>query len=496
MQLKKMNEVQVSKLREIIGNSVLISVGINHYKNKEDNLKNCIKDAQDVYRIFSNKDELQLNHEKSAKMCSSEQSQITKESILKCVEEKAMLATKNEKIIFYYSGHGVVIEEKFFIIPSNGDISKIDSLVSLDELLQIISRCPAKSKILIFDACRTVKKGTKCVEKLSFNFLKRYMNDAKGVAILYSCNVNEYSMDQYLDKGNSVFTRFLIEGLMGHEDALNEHYLTITSLYKYVSVQSKQASMRFSQIQQTPTISLDVANDVILGLYNPEVSKKDSRDNSCIVEIMQEKLIFDKLGNKLTCLLNEDQWYNTQLLVNELINNVFENNEDVMCTLEISSNGLILKDTGIKFNPLTDLRTAFEVGEDHNYASQTMIEYRKQYKDVELEYEYIDDKNVIKLCFAREAFNIDELCVIDIDTCDYFAFRSEENARTVEFDCKYYYYIVPKHSPCRSLERNILDKILASIPIASKLIVVDNTLDGGLIGRVYYSTNPRIIYSN
>ena len=49
---KRLTKKQIQLIRDQIGKNVLLSIGINEYKNPKDNLKICIKDARDIYRIF------------------------------------------------------------------------------------------------------------------------------------------------------------------------------------------------------------------------------------------------------------------------------------------------------------------------------------------------------------------------------------------------------------------------------------------------------------
>ena len=137
-------------------------------------------------------------------------------------------------VIFYYSGHGVNIKGKNYIIPRdfNGSEDNILSLVSLNEIISVLEKTYDGIKILIFDACRNegdVDEETKTATlyenkdgQLKFNLPNSGLAPIKAgpnTYIIYASSPGEVSL---AIKGirNSVFTNEFIETLES-DDGLN-----------------------------------------------------------------------------------------------------------------------------------------------------------------------------------------------------------------------------------------------------------------------------------
>ena len=56
--MKKLTKQQKQILSEVIGENVLLAIGIDQYVNKKDTLSCCENDAEDVYHVFASNSNL------------------------------------------------------------------------------------------------------------------------------------------------------------------------------------------------------------------------------------------------------------------------------------------------------------------------------------------------------------------------------------------------------------------------------------------------------
>ncbi|HQJ75997.1 MAG TPA: caspase family protein, partial [Bacteroidota bacterium] len=131
---------------------------------------------------------------------------------------------ENDKVIFYFSGHGdnekeTVIQEGFLLCnDSNKDIydeGGISMWLLTKHFVTILER---KAKLLIIiDACKAGKINDR--NRLSINFLRAFGDVMSQATKIVSSQEKQYSLEgEQWGKGHGVFTYYLLRGLMGLAD--------------------------------------------------------------------------------------------------------------------------------------------------------------------------------------------------------------------------------------------------------------------------------------
>jgi hypothetical protein len=101
-----------------------------------------------------------------------------------------------------FCGHAVEKKGKAYLIPIEGDLDDVDSLIPLDWLYEKLGACNAQEKVVIFDVCRFhPERG---VERPSAGPMTDALqaalhNSPDGVSVITSCSAGEQSIevDQY-----------------------------------------------------------------------------------------------------------------------------------------------------------------------------------------------------------------------------------------------------------------------------------------------------------
>ena len=159
-----------------------------------------------------------------------------------------------ETALLYFSGHGFRdTNGKLYLAAIDCDPrDPIPGGIPVQWLRKKLENCPAKSKLLILDACHAGSaKGDEPVPLAkAINVEFRQM---AGVTTLASCMGSEKSY-LWSDKKQSLFTYFVAQGLRGHADANpQDDVVTVNELDTYVNDNVAKIAQSVLSATQTPT---------------------------------------------------------------------------------------------------------------------------------------------------------------------------------------------------------------------------------------------------
>ena len=125
------------------------------------------------------------------------------------------LAGEDDTALVYFGGHGTVVEDRLYLLPSDVRLSALEETgIAYAKVREILDDCRAKQKVVILDACHS---GTgKGFEPLSQPALAGL--EAAGTIVLSSCRAEELSFEMD-DKGQGTFSYYLLQGLTGKADS-------------------------------------------------------------------------------------------------------------------------------------------------------------------------------------------------------------------------------------------------------------------------------------
>ncbi|MBL8025528.1 MAG: caspase family protein [Fibrobacteres bacterium] len=155
---------------------------------------------------------------------------------------------KSVQVILYFSGHGS--PEAFHI---NGKRFPIEDIQKRFENMN------ADLKILIADACNSgsliqPKGGT-----ISTPYNVKFNNDinVKGSVIITSSSAGEFSHES-MDLKGSLFTHYLVSGLLGASDLDADGNITLWEVYGYANTNVQREGMKSKDFRQSPNFDIDV----------------------------------------------------------------------------------------------------------------------------------------------------------------------------------------------------------------------------------------------
>lgn len=138
-------------------------------------------------------------------------------------------AKSNDRVIFYFSGHG----SKGCFVPYDVTLCG-GNMLYFSEVKAIFRCAKCKTKLLFADSCFSGSmKGlkTKALNETIRKEIKTTSN--MNIAVMMSCSGDEVSLEMN-DLQQGLFTYYLMEGLSGKANKDNNGYVTIQELFYYV----------------------------------------------------------------------------------------------------------------------------------------------------------------------------------------------------------------------------------------------------------------------
>lgn len=267
---KRGKQDRATALKEANGVASVLAIGVSEYDARSgfQRLRQCAFDAKAVADCFRNNPQLHSSPELVQELTSAGARKPSRGNIIADVRHLATNASNDDRIIFYFSGHGQRIGDQLYLVPEDAWTSdEPGALVSVTDVSQWLSSSLAKVKILILDACNTgadLSHIKHPAATWSDKFLNAYVERTEGVVVLASSLADQTSSTKSPNKDLSLFTNFVVNALNGDADALDKGLLTLDSFFAYVGAHVQRVSTSHHKLQQ-PTVASSHSGLVLLG---------------------------------------------------------------------------------------------------------------------------------------------------------------------------------------------------------------------------------------
>lgn len=237
------------------GTCYLLTVGINEYKNTKLNLNFARADAESFGKLVSDRSgelfknvEVHTLYDKDA----------TRQKILDKLGELSLKVSQEDVLIFYYAGHGSMIDNKFYFIPTESsrlyDASSLHKeAIEATVLQEKFKEIKALKQLIVMDACQSgasvellAARGAR--EEKAIAQLAR----SAGIHVMASAGSEQFATE-FASLGHGLFTHVLIKGLQGEADgAPKDGKVTIYELKSYVDDQVPEVTRKLKGNPQYP----------------------------------------------------------------------------------------------------------------------------------------------------------------------------------------------------------------------------------------------------
>jgi len=238
-------------------------VGIDYYQNIS-SLSGAVNDAYEVKGVLERNADGSPNFGVKLLVSTGESSAITKRALKDAVVD--LFVDDVEIALFFFAGHGSTESTGGYLITS--DVNDGDDGFSMDELLTIVNKSPARNKIIVLDCCHSGAAGSP--QSLGGNsFL------SEGVTILTASSAHQYSKEK---GGKGVFTSLMVDAMNGSAANLVGD-ITPGSVYAHIDQSLgpweqrplfKTNVKRFVSLRKTtPPIALDELHSISVHFPDP-----------------------------------------------------------------------------------------------------------------------------------------------------------------------------------------------------------------------------------
>ena len=232
----------------------IFAVGINKYKNPKLVLNYAKPDAESFIKLVDQKSSLF----KSIELHSLYDEEATRQAILSRLDELATKIHPEDVFIFYYAGHGSMVDNQFYFIPTES--SRLYDATSLAKeaieatiLQEKLKHISALKQLIIMDACQSggsvellATRGAS--EEKAIAQLSR----SAGIHVMASAGSEQFATE-FSELGHGLFTYVLIRGLEGEADgAPKDGKVTIYELKSYIDDQVPEMTRKLKGKPQYP----------------------------------------------------------------------------------------------------------------------------------------------------------------------------------------------------------------------------------------------------
>lgn len=182
----------------------------------------------------------------------------TRANILGKLEELSAKIHPEDVFIFYYAGHGSMVDDRFFFIPSESlrlyDLSSLQKeAIEASSLQDKLKNIKALKQLIVMDACQSggsvellATRGA--AEEKAIAQLSR----SAGIHVMASAGSEQFATE-FAELGHGLFTYLLIRALQGDADgAPKDGKVTIYELKSYLDDQVPEMTRKLKGKPQYP----------------------------------------------------------------------------------------------------------------------------------------------------------------------------------------------------------------------------------------------------
>jgi hypothetical protein len=284
-------------MREMSAVNQALVIGVDTYLSKDlEQLPPCKKDAQDVASLL-----LDLDYEVvgNGPFIGSElHNEYGWVAIRDAIFDFFGDAKPSQKLLFYFSGHGVLGDNEVFLATSQVDPRKPGKKgVALSELTKCMASSKSKRIVGIIDACYSgganLPSGlpTKSAKDSAGRALAAYDRiwkktpKAKGIFLLLSSQA--YEASYATENSNSLYTKHLLEGLRGVRPSMIDGQIlqssgsiefngdvTPRSLHDYIYYKVASEAKQVPELKSDQSSSFTIVSYPDLAFQNPALIPK------------------------------------------------------------------------------------------------------------------------------------------------------------------------------------------------------------------------------
>jgi formylglycine-generating enzyme required for sulfatase activity/uncharacterized caspase-like protein len=238
------------------GRNWAILIGVNEYLDpKIPQLQYCVEDARKLFETLTRLGDFQPDR---VLLLVDDQPKAhlrpLRLNLQSQIEGWLANCQPQDTVIIAFSGHGFVDEltGEGFLAPADCELDDLRGTgFATERLRQMLRKCRARKKLLILDCCFAGAERSGVPTGATGQELSEAFREAQGLITLASSRKDERSQE-WPEKGQGLFTYFLLEGLAGKADYDGDGVVNVDELYRYTFENVPLAAQRELNARQRP----------------------------------------------------------------------------------------------------------------------------------------------------------------------------------------------------------------------------------------------------
>ncbi len=233
----------------------VLAIGINTYKNTSLNLNYAQADAESFVELIKKESDVLFDKIEIHELYNKEASRTNIMGVLDLLSNKIK---PGDVFYFYYAGHGSMVEEQFYFVPTNStrlySKEKLDKEgISAEQLQDKFQKILALKQMVIIDACQSGGSAELLAQRGSMEEkAMAQLSRSAGIHVLSAAGSEQFATE-FKELGHGVFTYALLEALSGKADgAPKDGTVTIYELKGYIDSLVPEYSQKFKGKTQYP----------------------------------------------------------------------------------------------------------------------------------------------------------------------------------------------------------------------------------------------------
>ncbi len=179
------------------------------------------------------------------------------------MDELAKIVKPEDVFFFFYAGHGSMVENKFFFIPTESiSLYQMDKLIKESiysgDIQEKFKNIQAQKQLIILDACQSGGSAVLLAQRGAMEEKAlAQMSRSSGVHVLAAAESEQFAAEVG-SLGHGLFTYGILEALRGKADgAPRDGKVTIFELRAFLEDQVPELSKKYKgQVQYPYTFSI------------------------------------------------------------------------------------------------------------------------------------------------------------------------------------------------------------------------------------------------
>lgn len=209
--------------------------GVSNYGIESANLQNTTKDVKQLKKVLDNQGMV---------VTTLTSSNATISNIEKKLNAIIRLAKPEDKIIFFFSGHG----------DAGNILTYGPETFCYSDLMKMLGKAKTKEVFCFIDACMS---GS--ITQTEYDWADTY----KGITFMMSSRADEYSVENNWI-GHGYYTQALLKGLRGKADKNGDRQISLMELFRYVYNDVTARTQNYVNVQHPVLIGPSSSHDTII----------------------------------------------------------------------------------------------------------------------------------------------------------------------------------------------------------------------------------------